>query len=200
MSVSFTVKATRRDDLGKGASRRLRHKGLVPAVIYGGNAEPASLTIVHKDLWHSLENEAFYSHILDIEIDGKAEKAILRDLQRHPYKPVVLHADFQRVSASDMLHVKVPLHFVNEATSVGVKKGGAVNHLATEIEVTCLPGNLPEFIEVDLASLDVEQTLHLSDLTLPTGVKALELDAHGNDLGVAVIHMPKGAAAESTGA
>ncbi|MEW6766014.1 MAG: 50S ribosomal protein L25/general stress protein Ctc [Pseudomonadota bacterium] len=198
MSVSFTVKATRRDDLGKGASRRLRREGNVPAVLYGGDAEPVSLTIAHKDLWHSLENEAFYSHILDIEIDGKVEKAILRDLQRHPFKALVMHADFQRVSASDMLHVKVPLHFVNEATSVGVKKGGAVSHLATEVEITCLPGNLPEFVEVDLANLDVDTTLHLSNLVLPAGVKAFELDAHGNDLGIVVIHMPKGSAAESS--
>ena len=198
MSVSFTVKATRRDDLGKGASRRLRREGNVPAVLYGGDAEPVSLTIVHKDLWHSLESEAFYSHILDLEIDGKVEKAILRDLQRHPFKPVILHADFQRVSASDMLHVKVPLHFVNEDTSVGVKKGGVVSHLSTEIEITCLPGNLPEFIEVNLANLDVDTTLHLSDLALPAGVKAFELDAHGNNLPLVVIHMPKGATAEGS--
>ncbi|MEW6445026.1 MAG: 50S ribosomal protein L25/general stress protein Ctc [Pseudomonadota bacterium] len=199
MSVSFTVKATRRDDLGKGASRRLRHEGKVPAVLYGGDAEPVSLTLAHHELWHQLESEAFYSHILDIDIDGKVEKAILRDLQRHPYKALVMHADFQRVSATDMLHVKVPLHFVNEASSVGVKKGGAVSHLATEIEVTCLPGNLPEFIEVDLAKLDVDHTLHLSDLALPAGVSALELAAHGNDLGIVVIHMPKGSSAEAEG-
>ncbi len=195
MSVSFTVKATRRDDLGKGASRRLRHQGMVPAVVYGGNAEPVSLTIVHKDLWHSLENEAFYSHVLDLDIDGKVEQVVLRDLQRHPYKALVLHADFQRVSANEMMHAKVPLHFINEATSVGVKKGGAVNHLANEVEITCLPGNLPEFIEVDLAQVDVDQIIHLSNLKAPNGVKFRELDAHGNDLAVVAIHMPKGSTA-----
>ena len=195
MSISFTVKATRRDDLGKGASRRLRHEGLVPAVVYGGHAEPVSLTIVHKDLWHSLENEAFYSHVLDLEIDGKTEQVVLRDLQRHPYKSVVLHADFQRVSANEMMHASVPLHFINEASSVGVKKGGVVSHLAAEDEVVCLPAQLPEFIEVDLAKLDVDQTLHLSNLQAPNGVKFRELDAHGNDLAVVTIHMPKGSTA-----
>ena len=195
MSISFTVKATRRDDLGKGASRRLRHEGLVPAVVYGGHAEPVSLTIVHKDLWHSLENEAFYSHVLDLEIDGKTEQVVLRDLQRHPYKSVVLHADFQRVSANEMMHASVPLHFINEASSVGVKKGGVVSHLAAEVEVVCLPAQLPEFIEVDLAKLDVDQTLHLSNLQAPNGVKFRELDAHGNDLAVVTIHMPKGSTA-----
>ncbi len=197
MNETFTVKATRRDDLGKGASRRLRREGLVPAVLYGGHAEPVALTLNHKDLWHSLENEGFYSHILDIDIDGKLEKAILRDLQRHPFKPLVLHADFQRVSASERLHVMVPLHFVNEATSVGVKKGGVVHHLATEIEITCLPEQLPEYIEVDLAALDVEQTLHLADLALPAGVHAYELEAHGNNPAIVAIHMPRGSTAES---
>ena len=153
MSISFTVKATRRDDLGKGASRRLRHAGQVPAVVYGGHAEPVSLTLLHKDLWHSLENEAFYSHILDLDIDGKVEKVVLRDLQRHPYKSIVMHADFQRVSADEVMHASVPLHFINEATSVGAKKGGMVSHLATEVEIICLPADLPEFVEVDLAKL-----------------------------------------------
>jgi len=196
MSVSFTVKATRRDDLGKGASRRLRREGNVPAVLYGGDAEPIALTIAHKDLWHNLENEAFYSHILDIEIDGKTEKAILRDLQRHPYKPIIMHADFQRVGANDLLHVKVPLHFINEATSVGVKKGGVVLHLASEIEITCLPADLPEFIEVDLANVDIEQIVHLADIALPAGVSAFELTAHGNNPGIVAIQMPKGSTAE----
>ncbi|HES75942.1 MAG TPA: 50S ribosomal protein L25/general stress protein Ctc [bacterium] len=194
MSISFTVKASRRDDLGKGASRRLRHEGLVPAVVYGGHAEPVSLTLVHKDLWHSLENEAFYSHVLDLDIEGKVEKVVLRDLQRHPYKAIVMHADFQRVSADEVMHASVPLHFVNEATCVGAKKGGMISHLATEVEITCLPADLPEFIEVDLATLDLDHTLHLSDLVAPKGVSFLELSAHNNNLGIVVIHMPKGVA------
>ncbi len=197
MSISFTVKATRRDDLGKGASRRLRHAGQVPAVVYGGHAEPVSLTIIHKDLWHSLENEAFYSHIIDLEIDGKAEKVVLRDLQRHPYKSFVMHADFQRVSADELMHASVPLHFINEATSVGAKKGGMISHLATEVEITCLPADLPEFVEVDLAKLDLDHTMHLADLVAPKGVSFLELSAHNNNLGIVVIHMPKGAAADT---
>ena len=198
MSISFTVKATRRDDLGKGASRRLRHAGQVPAVVYGGHAEPVSLTLLHKDLWHSLENEAFYSHILDLEIDGKVEKVVLRDLQRHPYKSIVMHADFQRVSADEVMHASVPLHFINETTCVGAKKGGMVSHLATEVEITCLPADLPEFIEVDLAKLDLDHTLHLADITAPKGVSFLELSAHNNNLGIVVIHMPKGVAAEAS--
>ena len=200
MSIPVTVKAARRNDLGKGASRRLRHEGLVPAVVYGGHAEPVSLTLIHKDLWHSLENEAFYSHVLDLDIDGNVEQVVLRDLQRHPYKSLVLHADFQRVSANEMMHAHVPLHFINEATSVGVKKGGAVSHLITEVEITCMPADLPEFIEIDLSSLDVDHTLHLADLTAPKGVKFRELDAHDNNLGVVVIHLPKGSTAEATGA
>ncbi|MEF3193324.1 MAG: 50S ribosomal protein L25/general stress protein Ctc [Halothiobacillaceae bacterium] len=196
MSVSFTLKATRRDDLGKGASRRLRREGNVPAVLYGGDAEPVALTIAHKDLWHNLANEAFYSHILDLEIDGKIEKVILRDLQRHPYKPIIMHADFQRVSANELLRVMIPLHFVNEASSVGVKKGGVVSHLASEIEITCLPKDLPEFIVVDLADVDVEQIVHLADIALPAGVTAFELAAHGNNPPIVAIHMPKGSAAE----
>ena len=195
MSISFTVKATRRDDLGKGASRRLRHAGQVPAVVYGGHAEPTSITVMHKDLWHSLENEAFYSHVLDLEIDGKVEKVVLRDLQRHPYKSLVMHADFQRVSSDELMHAQVPLHFINENTSIGAKKGGMISHLVTEVEVTCLPGDLPEFIEVDLASLDLDHTLHLSDLQAPKGVSFRELAAHDNNLGIVVIHMPKGATA-----
>lgn len=197
MSASFTLKATRRDDLGKGASRRLRREGNVPVILYGGNAEPIPLTVAHKDLWHSLENEAFYSHIIDIEIDGKIEKAILRDLQRHPFKPLVLHADFQRVVFGEKMRVTVPLHFVNEASAVGVKKGGVISHLLTEVEIEVLPKDLPEFIEVDLANLDVDQTLHLSDLVLPEGVSLFELEAHGNNPGVVSIHLPKGSAAET---
>jgi large subunit ribosomal protein L25 len=197
MSISFTVKATRRDDLGKGASRRLRHEGLVPAVVYGGHAEPVSLTIIHKDLWHSLENEAFYSHVLDLEIDGLVEKVVLRDLQRHPYKSIVMHADFQRVSADEVMHASVPLHFINEATSIGAKKGGMISHLASEVEITCLPADLPEFIEVDLAQLDLDHTMHLADLVAPKGVSFLELSAHNNNLGIVVIHMPKGVAADT---
>ncbi len=195
MSISFTVKATRRDDLGKGASRRLRHEGLVPAVVYGGHAEPVSLTLVHKDLWHSLENEAFYSHVLDLDIDGTVEQVVLRDLQRHPYKSIVMHADFQRVEAGETMHAKVPLHFTNEGSCVGAKKGGVISHLATEVEITCLPTQLPEFIEVDLAAVDVDQTVHLSNLQAPNGVKFRELDAHANDLAIVSIHMPKGSVA-----
>jgi large subunit ribosomal protein L25 len=198
MSISFTVKATRRDDLGKGASRRLRHAGHVPAVVYGGHAEPISLTLVHKDLWHSLENEAFYSHVLDLEIDGTVEKVVLRDLHRHPFKALVMHADFQRVSADEVMHAHVPLHFLNEGTCIGAKKGGVISHLATEVEITCLPSDLPEFIAVDLAALDLDHTLHLADLVAPQGVSFRELAAHDNNLGIVVIHMPKGVAAADT--
>ncbi len=197
MSESFILEAEPRTDQGKGASRRLRREGKVPAVIYGAGKEPASISLKHNELIHQLENEAFFSHILTVKLGGSEEQAILKDLQRHPSKPVVLHVDFQRVSASEKIRVHVPLHFINEEKSPGVKAGGLVSHNVVEVEVSCLPKDLPEFIEVDLAELELDGTIHLTDLKLPAGVELLELmHGEGHDQSVVNIHLPRGAKEE----
>ncbi|HEY7773138.1 MAG TPA: 50S ribosomal protein L25/general stress protein Ctc [Marinagarivorans sp.] len=191
----FTLIASAREDAGKGASRRLRREqGLLPAIVYGGDKAPQNITIEHKELIKHLESEAFYSHVITLKIDNADETVILKDLQRHPAKAVVLHADFLRVSEDSKITVNVPLHFINEATSVGVKKGGGiVNHTMTELEVSCLPSALPEFIEVDLADVEVGQTVHVSDLKLPSGVSSVALSQGADhDLPVASINKPKG--------
>ena len=188
-NIDFNLIAEVRNDLGKGASRRLRHKGKVPAIIYGAGAEPVSVTIDHDSLFHHLENEAFFSHILTIDVAGKKEKAVLKDLQRHPAKPILMHADFMRVSDKEKLKMHVPLHFINEEAAPGVKKGGLVTHNITEVEVICLPKDLPEYLEVDLSGLEMEDILHMSDIKLSAGVELVEL-LHGNDhnQAIAAIH------------
>ncbi|UTA47469.1 50S ribosomal protein L25/general stress protein Ctc [Simiduia sp. 21SJ11W-1] len=199
MSDAFTLNAEKRDVEGKGASRRLRRLAeKVPAIIYGGKSKPQNIQIDHKDLVHHLENEAFYSHIISLVVDGKAEDVILKDLQRHPAKPVVLHADFQRVVRGQKMHVRVPLHFINEATAKGVKQGGGiVSHLLTDLEINVLPKDLPEFIEVDVADLGVGESLHISDIKLPKGVESLALAQGGDhDLPVVSIIKPRGMASE----
>src|SRR5690606_2464581 len=152
--VDFNLTAEVRSDAGKGASRRLRRAGKVPGIIYGAHKDAQSVTLDHTELSKHLENEAFYSHILTIKVGKDSQQAILKDLQRHPYKPVILHADFQRVSANEEIRVNVPLHFLNESTSTGVKQqGGVPFRVMTQIEVFCLPKDLPEFIEVDVAAV-----------------------------------------------
>lgn len=189
MTVEFALNAEVRSDLGKGASRRLRRNAnLVPAVIYGGDKAPQSISLLANQLAKLLENEAAFSHVLNLNVAGTQESVVIKALQRHPAKGFVLHADFQRVVAGQKLTAHVPLHFINEATSVGVKQqGGEISHTISEVEVSCQPQDLPEFIEVDLAALEVGQNLHLSDLKLPKGVELVAL-AHGNDLAVANIH------------
>ena len=196
MSVDFNITAESRKDVGKGASRRLRHAEKVPGIIYGSGKDPMAITVAHNELMHHLEHEAFYSHVLTITVDGKAQKAVLKDLQRHPAKPRLLHVDFLRVSEKDVIHMQVPVHFINEEISVGVKAGGLVSHLLTTIEVTCKASDLPEYLQVDLAALDVGASLHLSDITLPKGVQITAL-THGedHDLPVVSIHAPKGGGA-----
>ncbi len=199
MSQEFVIEASLRDDQGKGASRRLRRdEGKVPAVIYGGEKEATAISVSHNELKKALENEAFFSHILTINVDGKAESAILKDLQRHPYKPTLIHADFQRVDKNREIHVNVPLHFINEETAPAVKlEGGKVSHQLTEVEVICLPQNLPEFIEVDLTDVAMDQVVHLSDLKLPEGVRVAALQqGEDHNLPVLAIHKPKGAKAD----
>ena len=165
------VVATTRNTQGSGASRRLRRTGKVPGILYGGNAEPTAIEIEHNPLYHSLRVEAFHSSILDMEIDGRAERVLLRDVQWHAYRQQVMHIDFQRVAADQKIHVKVPLHFVNQDVSPAVKLSAAiVSHVLTVIDVSCLPGDLPSFIEVDLANLEVGKTVHVSDVVVPKGV------------------------------
>ena len=199
MSQDFVIEAFPRDDQGKGASRRLRREERkIPAIIYGGGKDATPVAIWHNELKKAIENEAFFSHILTVDIQGKKESVILKDLQRHPYKPILTHADFLRVDKDHEIHVNVPLHFINEDTAPAVKlQGGIVSHTMTEVEVICLPQNLPEFIEVDLNEVEMDQVVHLSDLKLPKGVKVAALQqGEGHDLPVASIHKPKGAKAD----
>jgi large subunit ribosomal protein L25 len=193
----FKLDAAVRDDQGKGASRRLRREaGLVPAIVYGGKKKPEPITVEYKELIKHLDNEAFYSHVIELSVDGKAQDVILKDLQRHPAKPVIYHADFLRVSKTKKLRMNVPIHFVNAETSKGVKlQGGIVTHSMTELEISCLPANLPEYIEVDLADVEIGQIVHISDITMPSGVESVAL-SHGSDhdLAVATIMKPKGMA------
>ena len=190
MSNNFNLTAQVRDLQGKGASRRLRHEKMVPAIIYGGHAEPQSISVQFKDLVKCLENEAFYSHILTLDVAGNTESVILKALQRHPAKGFPMHADFYRVVAGEEITMRVPLHFINIDSSVGVKKqGGQFSIIANDVEVRTLPANLPESIDVDVAGLELGQTLHLSDLKLPEGVTLTELSLGENhDLAIANIH------------
>lgn len=198
MTSSFVFEAVCRSGQGKGDARRLRRAGKVPAVIYGGHAEPVQVVLEHHKVLKNLENDAVYSHILTLCVDGKEESAILKAMQRHPARPMVMHMDFQRVSASDKVRVHVPLHFTNAATSVGVKKGGVVTHSMVDVEVVCLPHQLPDYIEVDLSDVDVGQIIHLSDLKIPAGVQIFAL-THGaeHDHPVAVIQHAAGAISEA---
>lgn len=200
--ANFKLDASVRTDLGKGASRRLRREDKLPGIIYGGEEAPVSITLDHNKVNNSADFEAFYSHVLEINLDGKVVEVLVKDMQRHPFKPKITHIDFQRVIAGQDVHTNVPLHFVNEEKSAAVKAGGIAEHHVTEIEVTCLPKNLPEFIEVDMAGVEMGQTLHLSDLTLPAGVSSVELakNDEAHDLAVVTVKSaPKAADAEEDG-
>ncbi|CAM4100816.1 50S ribosomal protein L25/general stress protein Ctc [Pseudoalteromonas byunsanensis] len=191
----YTLNAEVRADLGTGASRRLRRADKVPAILYGAEKDAVALTLDHNKVLKSQEDEGFYSHILTLNIAGESVEAILKDIQRHPYKPKITHLDFQRVDANHKIHTKVPVHFLNEEKAT--KGGNTVAHLVTEIDVTCLPAALPEFIEVDVAALEVGATLHLSDIKLPAGVASVELaKGEGHDQAVVTLNAPKGSASE----
>ncbi|WP_371372524.1 50S ribosomal protein L25/general stress protein Ctc [Thalassotalea aquiviva] len=187
----FTLDAEVRTDMGKGASRRLRHANKVPAIVYGAGQEPVSITLAHNKVWRAQQEEAFYSHVLSLNIGGEATEVVIKDMQRHPFKELVMHIDFLRVDAKKELHTSVPLHFINE--DVVAKTGANLLHTATEIEVACLPGNLPEFIEVDVKDLTAGNSIHLSEIVLPKGVTSVEL-AKGEDHDIAVVsaQAPKG--------
>ncbi len=194
----FELVAEKSEDVGKGASRRLRRDGKLPGIVYGTDKEPVMITLPHNDVMHNLEHEAFYSQILTLNLGKDKEKVVLKDLQRHPYKRLLLHIDLLRVSENEALTLRIPLHFINEEKAVGVKQGGGVvSHTMTEVDIVCLPKDLPEYIEVDMLEVELDQTVHLSDLVLPEGVQ-LYATLHGGDdsLSVAAIHAPKASAAD----
>jgi large subunit ribosomal protein L25 len=192
--TDFVLNARTRTDMGKGASRRLRRLAEeVPAIVYGDGGEPEAIALSHRELARALESEAFYSHIISLRIDDKPRNVILKDVQRHPARPVILHADFLRVSKTHKLTTRVPLHFINEDRCEAVKQqGGVVQHNLVDLEIQCLPGDLPEYIAVDMSTVEMGQILHISDLVLPAGVESVAL-AHGadHDLPVVAIHRPK---------
>ncbi len=197
MSIEFN--ATKRTVQGTGASRRLRNAGRFPGVVYGGEKAPLSVEFDHNELYHLLRQEAFHSSVLSMNLDGAKETVILRDVQRHPFRQLVLHIDLQRVDATHKIHTKIPFHFVNAEVSPAVKlHAGIISHVAAELDVTCLPKNLPEFIEVDLKDLDGGQSIHVSQLKLPAGVEA---NLHkGEDPVVAALAIPRGAKADEAAA
>ncbi len=192
-TMKFELEADVRSDVGKGASRRLRHADKVPAVVYGGGEKSVSLTLDHNKTQHALSHEAFYSHILTLKINKNAEKVILKDVQRDPSKPRIAHVDFLRVRADQKLQMRVPLHFIGEENAPGLKEGGVFSHSMSDIEVSCLPADLPEFVEVDVSNMMLDQILHLSDLKLGKGVELVAF-AHGaeeHDHPVVSIHIPR---------
>jgi large subunit ribosomal protein L25 len=190
MKTSFELVAEFRETQGKGASRRLRHEGKVPAILYGGHSEARKLTLSHQKLLIMLDNERFYSTILSLKVGDQTQNAILKDVQRHPYKNAIVHIDFQRVEDNQLIRMKVPLHFTGAAVSPGVKtQGGIVSHMRNEVEVSCLPKDLPEYIEVDLSGLSINESIHMSQLALPAGVELLALAKE--DAAVVAIHSPR---------
>ncbi|MET0288670.1 MAG: 50S ribosomal protein L25/general stress protein Ctc [Pseudoxanthomonas sp.] len=187
MAKTHEIQVQRREDEGKGASRRLRHAGNVPAIVYGGDLKPVSITLSHNDVWLASQHDWFYSSILDLSLNGDVQKVLLRDMQRHPFKQQIMHLDFQRVNDKESIRTAVPLHFLNQETSPAGKAADVVvTHELNEVVVECLPGNLPEFIEIDLANLALGDVVHLSELTLPKGVEIPELKL-GKEHDVAVV-------------
>ena len=199
MKTSFELVAEFRETQGKGASRRLRHEGKVPAILYGGHADARALTLSHQKLLIMLDNERFYSTILNLKVGDQTQAAILKDVQRHPFKNAVVHVDFQRVEENEKIRISIPLHFKGEAVSPGVKQqGGLVSHMRTEVEVSCLPKDLPEFVEVDLSNLSLNESIHLSQLKVPEGVQLVDLAKE--DSAVVAIHSPRAEEPEPTAA
>jgi large subunit ribosomal protein L25 len=190
MKTSFELIAEFRETQGKGASRRLRREGKVPAILYGGHSEARALTLSHQKLSLMLDNERFYSTILSLRVGDQTQAAILKDVQRHPYKNAIVHIDFQRVEDNQKIRIRIPLHFKGEAVSPGVKsQGGIVSHMRNEVEVSCLPKDLPEFVEVDISGLSLNESIHLSQLKIPDGVQLVELAKE--DSAVVAIHSPR---------
>ena len=200
MKDTFVIEATARTDEGKGASRRLRREGLVPGIVYGGGKDPEMVATPHNTLAQHLEEEAFYSHILRVDIDGKSQKVVLKDLQRHPAKPFIMHFDLMRVADTDRIKMIVPLHFVGENEAPGAKAGGQFTHIESDIEVICQAKDLPEFIEVNVSEMDTGDIIHLSDLKMPEGVEILAMtheDYH--DSTIVTLHAAHAATEEVEG-
>lgn len=192
MATEHNLSATSRKDEGKGASRRLRHAAMIPAIVYGGDAKPQSIQLEHEKTWLASQNDWFYSSIIALEVDGKKQNVLLRDMQRHPYRQVIMHLDFQRVKANEAIRVRVPLHFLNiEQSPAGKTADVSVTSELNDVEVTCLPRNLPEFIEVDLGSIEVGDTVHLSSVKLPEGVELVQKIDEEHDPAVAVARYVK---------
>ena len=188
MSAKFEVTAEPRAGKGTGASRRLRHAGKVPGIMYGAGKAPVMVAFDHNLMLRNLQQEKFHTSILTVSYDGAADQAILRDYQMHPFKPLVMHVDLQRISATEKIHMRVPLHFVGQDVAPGVKLGGGIaSHLMTEVDITCLPHQLPEYLEVDMSKVELNQSVHLSDIKLPEGVQITTLAHGGDDLAVATI-------------
>jgi large subunit ribosomal protein L25 len=186
--AKFELSAEARDVKGKGASRRLRRVGKVPAVMYGAGKDAVMLSLDHNTLYHQVKNEAFYSSILTVKVGADQEQAVLRDIQMHPFKPRIAHIDLQRISATEKLHMRVPLHFLNQESAPGVKQqGGIVNHLMSEVDITCLPKDLPEFLTIDLGEMNLNDSVHLSEIKLPEGVTITSFAHGGDDLAVVAI-------------
>ncbi|MBT8128370.1 MAG: 50S ribosomal protein L25/general stress protein Ctc [Gammaproteobacteria bacterium] len=191
--MSIVLNAESREDMGKGASRRLRRANKLPAIVYGAGKDPENLTLEQKEVLYHLQNEAFYTQVLELNVGGKKQDVLLRDLQHHPFRQDILHMDLQRVEAKKEVHVNVPLHFINEDIAPGVKQeGGAISHVVTEVVVACLPKDIPEFIDVDLSELHIGEIVHLSDLKMPAGVEVLELrQGEEHDSAIASLHARK---------
>lgn len=197
MSDSNTISAVTRDEQGTGASRRLRRDGKIPAILYGAGKDTVKLTLDHNTLFHDLEKESFHSSILNVEVDSKGERAILRDVQMHPYKPIIMHIDLQRVSAKDKIHMNIPFHFTGGEESPGVKlEGGIISHLMTELDISCLPDDLPEYIEIDVSGLNLGDSIHISEITLPKGVESTSVAHGGDDLAIVTCSAVRGSQAE----
>ncbi|MGB1714427.1 MAG: 50S ribosomal protein L25/general stress protein Ctc [Arenicellales bacterium] len=193
MSSNYVLNAQSRDVFGTGASRRQRRDSHIPAVVYGAGKDNETVTLDHDQVMHSLEKEAFHSAIIDLETDAGSQQVILREVQMHPHRPLVLHMDFQRIKATEKLHMKIPLHFDGADVAPGVKAdGGILAHAITELDITCLPKDLPEYIAVDVSELGMNESIHLSDITLPEGVELTVTAYHeGEDPAVATIAAPK---------
>lgn len=196
---TFELTAESRDALGKGNTRRMRrNQDRLPAIIYGAGKAPETISLSQTDMMVAMKDEAFFSHILTINVGGKKQQVVIKALQRHPYKNIIMHADFLRINAKDKITMTVPLHFINEEQAPGVKASGVVSHMMTELEIRCLPSKLPEFIEIDMAAMELDAVVHLSDIKLPKGVELVQEITEDNNQAVVSIHKAHTEAAEDT--
>jgi large subunit ribosomal protein L25 len=198
--VEFVLAGEARVASGRTGSRRLRHKGKVPAIVYGGGQDPSAITLDHNKLVHQMTHEAFYTSLLTLKLGNESQLVVVKDVQRHPAKSHIMHMDLQRVVAGEALTMHVPIHFLNEETSVGVKaQGGVVEHLMSDVEISCLPKDLPEYLALDVAAVELGQILHLSDIQLPEGVSIVALE-HDSDQAIFAIHTARAAETEVSAA